>query len=74
MKYRHYAPKAVLKLIFSREELQDPFIEPTAKTLYAQLREADRLGVATLGIYCNASVQKDAALMNRLLRASGQIE
>lgn len=73
MKYRHYAPKAILKLIFEKERLQGQFIVPTAKTLYAQLREADRLGLAQIEIYCDEAVQKDLALMNRLLRASGEI-
>lgn len=74
MKYRHYAPKAHLALVFQKEQLQGPFITPTAKTLYAQLREADRLGIEKLEIYCDESVQMDAALMNRLLRASGQMK
>lgn len=73
MKYRHYAPKAILKLVFQKEQLQEPFIIPTAKKLYSQLREADRAGLCQLQIYCDESVQNDAALMNRLLRASGQI-
>ncbi|HSX11138.1 MAG TPA: L-threonylcarbamoyladenylate synthase [Chlamydiales bacterium] len=74
MKYRHYAPKAILKLVYEKEKLQGHFIVPTAKTLYAQLREADRLGVTALEIYCDERVQKDEALMNRLLRATGQIK
>lgn len=73
MKYRHYAPKATLKLIFKKEDLMGPFITPTAKTLYAQMRAADRSGLSTLAIYCDESVQNDEALMNRLLRASGGI-
>lgn len=74
MKYRHYAPKAALRLVYRKEELVGPFIEPNARTLYAQLREADRMGTAVIQVYCNPAMQKDAALMNRLLRASGQID
>ena len=73
MKYRHYAPKAPVRLIFERGELQGPFLLPTAKTLYAELRAADRRGVDVIQIDCSGSVQKDEALMNRLLRAAGQI-
>ncbi len=73
MKYRHYCPKAVVQLVFQKEALTGPFIKPTAKTFYAQLREADRQGVSLLQIYCDAETQKDEALMNRLLRASGQM-
>ncbi len=74
MKYRHYAPKAPIRLVYRLEELQGPFISPTAQTLYAQLREADRRGTSPIEIYCDTAVQKDEALMNRLLRASGTIE
>lgn len=70
MKYRHYAPKAKVKLLYQHEE--DSF-SPTAKTLYALLRKADRMGLDEVKLYCDENVQKDPALMNRLLRASGQI-
>jgi L-threonylcarbamoyladenylate synthase len=73
MKYRHYAPKATLKLVFHTEKLKKPYIIPTAKTLYAQLREADRQGHEELHIFCDETVQQDEALMNRLLRAAGQM-
>lgn len=83
MKYRHYAPKAPLRLVYREEELQGPFIlsaRPlsdkkshllTAKTLYAELREADRLQVPQIEIYCDETIQSQAGLMNRLLRAAG---
>jgi L-threonylcarbamoyladenylate synthase len=70
MKYRHYAPKATVRLVYKLEDLKGSFILPTAKTLYANLRESDRLGHSHIEIYCDAAVQKDEALMNRLLRAS----
>ncbi len=73
MKYRHYAPKASVRLVYDRSQLKDPYIIPTAKTLYAQLRKADRLGWERIDIFCDAAVQSNAALMNRLLRAAGQI-
>ena len=73
MKYRHYAPKAPVRLVYKLEDLKGPFILPTAKSLYADLRESDRLGHSLIEIYCDATVQNDEALMNRLLRASGQI-
>jgi L-threonylcarbamoyladenylate synthase len=73
MKYRHYAPKASLKLVFRKKDIRGPFIQPTAQSFYAQLREADRLGLAEIQIYCDANLQKDEGLMNRLLRAAGQI-
>lgn len=75
MKYRHYAPKAEVKLLFKEEELNGPFcIHPNAKTLYAQLREADRQGALEIQIYCDSEMEKDAALMNRLLRVAGQTQ
>ncbi len=73
MKYRHYAPKAPVRLIWKEEELSGSFLKPTAKSIYTQLREADRSGAAEIQIYCDSKVQKDEALMNRLLRAAGQI-
>lgn len=73
MKYRHYAPKAPIRLVFQKEALKGPFIQPSPKSLYAQLREADRQGAAEIQIYCDPLMQKDEALMNRLLRAAGQI-
>lgn len=73
MKYRHYAPKASVKLVFEKESLKGAFLKPSAKTLYALLREADRQNQSEIQIYCDSEIQKDEALMNRLLRASGQM-
>lgn len=73
MKYRHYAPKAPIRLIFEKEDLTESFVLPTAKNLYAELRKADRAGAKEILLYCDREVLKDAALMNRILRASGQI-
>lgn len=74
MKYRHYAPKTPIRLVYKKEDLRGLFFEPTTKNLYAELRKADRLNLSQIEIYCDEIVQKDAALMNRLLRASGQID
>lgn len=73
MKYRHYAPKAKLELIFDKENLGYNYIEPSQKTFYQQLREIDRQRLETIQVYVSESVQNDVALMNRLLRAAGQI-
>jgi L-threonylcarbamoyladenylate synthase len=74
MKYRHYAPKAKVRLVFDPKELQENhLIYPKARSLYADLREADRKGVNAIDIFCDEEVKKDAGLMNRLLRAAGQI-
>lgn len=73
MKYRHYAPKANVKLLYIEKELKGPYIIPTQKSLYAQLREADRKGEAEIQVYCDETVQSNAALMNRLLKAAGKL-
>lgn len=83
MKYRHYAPKAKLKLVDSLSALKGPFIlsiQPlpalasrplSSQSLYAELRAADRAGVAEIEIYCDSLLKADAALMNRILHAIG---
>jgi L-threonylcarbamoyladenylate synthase len=45
-----------------------------AKDFYASLRQADREGFDEILIFCNESVQRDAGLMNRLLKAAGYTE
>lgn len=82
MKYRHYAPRARVKLVFDLSQLKGPFILSkakialarylSAKTLYAELRRADREMAEEIEVYCDAEVLSDFALMNRLVRASGQ--
>ena len=83
MKYRHYAPKARLKLVESLSALKGPFIlschplsglasRPlSSQSFYAELRAADRAGVAEIEIYCDPVLKADAALMNRILHAIG---
>lgn len=73
MKYRHYAPKAALRLVYDTNELREPYIIANPKTFYAELRRADRLGLKEVDIYCDLEAQSNPALMNRLLRASGAI-
>ncbi|MES2273741.1 MAG: L-threonylcarbamoyladenylate synthase [Chlamydiota bacterium] len=83
MKYRHYAPKAQIRLVYKVEDLKEGFIlapSPipgkkvrflSAKTLFAALREADRLRASEIEVYCDPTVLADEGLMNRLLCASG---
>jgi len=72
MKYRHYAPKASLKLVYDEKELKGPVIlrSMTPKQLYAELRRCDRENVEAIEIFCDASMRADPALMDRLLRAA----
>jgi len=80
MKYRHYAPKAKVCLVFSRDKLQGPFIlsqKPqrgerllSPKTLYAEFREADRMGISQIEIDCDPQLFQNVALMNRLKKAA----
>lgn len=73
MKHRHYAPKAKIRLVYAKEELNGPYMVPTQKNLYHDLRNADRNGVTEIQIFMTQAVQEDPALMNRLLRAAGKI-
>jgi len=84
MKYRHYAPKAKVRLVFARNGLRGPYIlspNPregerllSAKTLYASFREADRLGAAEIEVDCSDKILSDDALMNRLIKAAEEVE
>lgn len=75
MKYRHYAPKARIHLVFDAEDMKGPYrvTRINSRNLYAVLRRADRLGIPEIEIFCDRATQSNPALMNRLLRASGQI-
>lgn len=80
MKYRHYAPEAKIRLVFNAQELKGSYtlsMFPSKgmrllneKTLYAELRRADRCGVSEIEIDCTGSIQNNTALMNRLIRAA----
>lgn len=83
MKYRHYAPKAKMRLIFRKEDLpkENCYLlsseeMPSAvvfnrQNFYAHLRKADRLGVAEITVYLAPNVLQDAGLMNRIFRSAG---
>jgi L-threonylcarbamoyladenylate synthase len=83
MKHRHYAPQAKVRVILRLEEIpsdsahlisSEPFASAllfNRRNFYSRLREADRLGVAEITIYCGPSVQEDAGLMNRVFRSAG---
>jgi L-threonylcarbamoyladenylate synthase len=80
MKYRHYAPKAHLRLVYNRSELRGACVFSrvpmkgekllSKQTLFAEFRQADRRGERLIEIYCDPMIEKDTALMNRLLKAS----
>lgn len=74
MKYRHYAPKAKIRLVYDEKELRGERIlrSVCSETLYAQLRASDRMGVAEIAVLCTPEMQADPALMDRLLRAAGR--
>jgi L-threonylcarbamoyladenylate synthase len=69
MKYRHYAPKAKMKLIFHQEELAGGYIvTPRESTLYGDLRKADRLGISEIKVDCTKRLSE--ALQDRVFKAS----
>lgn len=81
MKYRHYAPKAKVRLIYHPKDLSGSYIlspKPsgamrllTEQTLYAELRRADRQGVDEITIDCSSVLLQNVALMNRIQKAVG---
>lgn len=82
MKYRHYAPKASVRVVSSQMDIGGSFVlsrEPTqhihrplsAKTFYKYLREADQAGIDAIWVLLDPISASDDALMNRLLRAAG---
>ncbi len=80
MKYRHYAPKAKVRLVLDRKDLQGGYVlspEPrlgerllSMQTLFAEFRKADRQGASCIEIDCTPAVRSNEALMNRLAKAS----
>lgn len=81
MRHRHYAPKAAVRLISSKEEAPagDPFILSavageglplSGASLYQMLRRADREGRREIFVVCDEKVKQDEALMNRLQKAA----
>lgn len=80
MRYRHYAPRAKVRLVLEKEGIKgafvlSPFPEQkeyllTEKTLYTLFRQADREGIDLIEVFCPEIVQKNLGLMNRLYRAA----
>jgi L-threonylcarbamoyladenylate synthase len=81
MKYRHYAPRAKVRLVYDPKELTGSYIlSPTPssnmrllneQTFYAELRRADRQGVSEIEIDCSPLLLNNRALMNRIEKAAG---
>lgn len=79
MKYRHYAPKASIRLVYQEEEANGEYVISccgkgiafSQSTFYQELREADRRGVSEITIYCDPIIRRNEALMNRIVRAAG---
>lgn len=82
MKYKHYAPRAKISLIYQVEDLKGSYIlakeeipgkniRPLShQTFYGALREADQLGIEEIEIYCDPLLRSDRALWDRIVRAS----
>jgi len=81
MKYRHYAPKAKIRLVDSADRESSSATDGSvyvledlgAQNLYSHLRNADRLGYSEIVICLNDSIRQSEALMNRLQRACGEV-
>ncbi len=82
MKYRHYAPKARIRIVTAPEEAIGPFLlsrEPVPghphrplypQNLYRYLREADALQIEEICVFLDPLSSRDEGLMNRLLKAA----
>lgn len=73
MKHRHYAPRALLKLVMQEPEPNPKHLvvhHISAETLYKVLREADQQEFEEIYIVCDQAILKDKALMDRLMRAA----
>jgi L-threonylcarbamoyladenylate synthase len=79
MKYRHYAPNAKVRLFNDEKSLraelnpsrtQLVLKKPSLRTLYAELREADKRGFEEILVLCDGEVAKEVVLMDRLLKSS----
>ncbi len=68
MKYRHYAPKAQVLFTPTPPPLQagERSIVPMARSLYADLRQADADGMQRIYLIETSAVRTDLALMNRI--------
>ncbi len=81
-RHRHYAPKGHMRLVFSEDEIGDAerVFSRTSKTyplsahtLYDLLRQADRDQIQEIVVYCDAIIQQDEGLMDRLRRAAESV-
>lgn len=82
MKYRHYAPEAPVYLFPTQKDLDRHLATypnrkrgifcPQPETLYALLRSFDLEGCEEICLLCDPLVQKNPALMNRILKAAGK--
>lgn len=74
MKYRHYAPYGDVILVDSTSDCPPSVyqITPTAASLYADLRQADKDQAQVIYIILSQEVKSDAALMNRILKAASK--
>jgi hypothetical protein len=76
MKYRHYAPKAEVRIV-DRVPSDAEFVlsrasgRLNARNFYASLREADSKGIAIIWVLLDPISKQDDGLMNRLFRAAG---
>ncbi len=78
--HRHYAPLAQVKLFMdwqslvtyaASSKLKKMLLEsPKEETLYSLLRRADREGYEEILVFCDETVVKNLALMDRLHRAA----
>lgn len=84
MKYRHYAPRARIRFVDKEEDLKGPFILSSVpltrmktrslkeQTLYAELREADRLNMEVIEVF--GLSRTSLALRDRIGRAAAKGE
>ncbi len=82
MKYRHYAPKAYVRVVHTPSDVKGDFVlsrlpvgnrvhrKLESQSLYGFFREADRLGVSEVWVVLDPST--DEALCNRVLTASAR--
>lgn len=75
MKYRHYAPKAKVRLVhsidcYNEEEGVKVLYRFAPSELYTLLRQADKEGAKEIVIVCDAILRQNSALFNRIERAS----
>ncbi|HNA62304.1 MAG TPA: L-threonylcarbamoyladenylate synthase [Rhabdochlamydiaceae bacterium] len=77
MRYKHYCPKARVRLFTNQEAFETypsshKYCHLTMSNLYAVLRAADDQGLEEICIFCDAEMVQNRGLMDRLERASFQ--